>query len=486
MNIHDTDKLVLTFKDAPPSVSQSVGFAGSPNPASSVGRLTSAEKPSVAAPPAIAAGAPSTAGASPEVAKPARPIDLSAHRVEARILRQVGGKNDLDRLWTEGQVRVRQAPEKPDEQGLDIKGETLELIKQPEGNRLVVTGDVAELQIDKLFIRGPQVEIDQADNEAWVKGVGALTMKTKTSFNGNPLDHEVDMTIYWSEYMHFKGSHAQFTGSIQAEQENAQLACQSLQVDLDRPISFREGQKNGPPAKVDRMVCDRSVMVQDSEFLNGKCVKYQRIECRELIVDNTEGKAHGTGPGTVRIHQRGDAATPLAPAPAQGTPARPASPAKDQEMKLTIIHFGGRMWADNKSHTAIFSDSIEVINMPTENQDLQPDLDKLPRGAVYLTCSDQLKVYNRPENGKSNQELEGTGNVRCTSEEYIAQCEKVTYHEGKDQLIFDGGDGWAHLRKLGPPGGPPQQSDAKQFIYLRKTGQIQSIKSRGVSGTTAP
>src|SRR5260221_13598263 len=104
--------------------------------------------------------------------------------------------------------------------------------------------------------------------------------------------------------------------------------------------------------------------------------------------------------------------------------------------------------------------------------DLLPDTERLPRGWVYLTCSEQLKVYNRPENGKSNQELEGTGSVRCDTQDCIAQCEKVTYHEGKDQLIFDGGDGWAHLRKLSFPAGQSEQSDAKQFISLRKTGHI--------------
>jgi lipopolysaccharide export system protein LptA len=473
MYIHDTDKLILVFKDALPAAPPKGGSVPS-NPTTPLVRP--------------GPGTPASPGAKPEPAKPARPIDLSATRVEARVLRLEGGKNELDRLWTEGEVIVHQAPEKPDEKGLDIKGDTLELIKQTEGNRVIVTGDVAELQIDKLFIRGPQIEIDQAVNEAWVKGVGALTMRNKTSFNGTQLDHEVDMTIYWSQYMHFQGAHADFTGSIQAEQENARLSCQKmLQVDLDKPISFREGQKNGPPAKVDRMVCDMKVVVRDEEYKDGKYIKSTQIECTTLTVDNTEGKAYGSGPGRVRIHQRGDAGSPLAPAAsAQPGRATTASKQKEEEFKLTIVNFGGRMWANDKSHTAIFSDDIKVINLATDNPELEPDENRLPRDAVYLQCSQRLDVRNRPENGKSNQELEATGNILCRTAAYLGQCEKLTYNEGKDQLIFDGVDGLAHLKKLEARGLVGQTWDAKLITYNRKTDTVKSEGARGINGVTGP
>ena len=102
------------------------------------------------------------------------------------------------------------------------------------------------------------------------------------------------------------------------------------------------------------------------------------------------------------------------------------------------------MWSNDKTHTAIFSDDIEVINLATENPDLEPDLNKLPPDAVFLSCSQKLEVRNRPENGKSNQELEGIGNVKTFTAQYAAECEKVNYNESKDQLIFDGVDGFAH------------------------------------------
>src|SRR5262249_52164758 len=141
----------------------------------------------------------------------------------------------------------------------------------------------------------------------------------------------------------------------------------------------------GPPAKVDRLVCDKDVMVDDSEYEGGRLIKYQRLDCRELDVDNVQNTAHAYGPkGKFRIWQPGDAGSPLgAPAPAQPAGKKPA-----QEMKLTIITFDGRMWADNKSHTAIFNDNVTAVNFATEDKDQGQDLDQLlnhlPDDAVYM------------------------------------------------------------------------------------------------------
>lgn len=471
MNVHDSEKMVITFKDA--AVAPRLPAAGN---------ITAPERGAPASQPAtgpITVPKPAPA-AQPD--KPARPIDLSAHLVEAHVLRLDSSKNELEKLRTEGQVHVQQAPEKPGERGLDIRGDTLELTKKPDGNEIVVTSsDLAELEMDKLAIRGPQINIDQAENKAWVNGRGAMTLESDRNFQGTQLKQPVPITIIWDKSMFFNGSLAEFQGGIQAEQENAHLGCQSLQVILDRPISLREGEKNGPPAKVDRLVCDKDVMVDDSEYEGGRLIKYQRLDCRELDVDNVHNTAHAYGPkGKFRIWQLGDAGSPLAP-----TASQPASKKPTQEMKLTRITFDGRMWADNKSHTAIFNDNVTALNFATENKDADPDLDHLPDDAVYLRCTDQMKVYNRPENGKSNQQLEAEGRVICRTKEYEAHAEKVTYNEAKDQLIFDGGDGgFAHLIHFLQPGIPPQESKAKRFIYLRKTGQIFSDGVQGVRGTT--
>ena len=85
-------------------------------------------------------------------------------------------------------------------------------------------------------------------------------MESNTTFGGNKMEKTVSMTVHWDKSMLFNGKFAEFHGSIQAEQENARLACEALQVFFDRPISLKQGTRTDEkPAKVENLVCDQSV-----------------------------------------------------------------------------------------------------------------------------------------------------------------------------------------------------------------------------------
>jgi hypothetical protein len=496
MIVHDTDQLALWFRDAPPHTLLPEKIPpprGGQAPGQAPAPLAVARPPAAAQTQARngrpgdqpARGQPAAGGAKPDSDKPPRPMDVSAHLIEAYVLRLDGNKNELERLWTEGRVRVRQDSEKPDEQGLNIKGDTLELTRQNDGNLLVVTGkdrDVAELHMEKMLILGPVVNIDQSKNEAWVDGSGAMRMETATTLQGGRLERSVPLTIYWNDHMLFTGQHAEFYGSIQAEQEHGRMTCQVLQVDLDRSVSLREGNKNGQNAKVDRLVCDKSVRVEDSEWANGRRVKYQSIVSPNLFVNNADGTANAGGPGIVRILQPGNTETQPSASPA------PAKPKKTQEeqLNLTRVKYRGRMWANNKNHTAVFRDDVEVIHLPTDNPNLEPDLDDLVKDAFYLRCS-LLKVRSRQENGKSNQELEAHDNVVARSQEFEAHAAKLTYDEAKDQMVMEGGEGGkATMYRFMGRGVPQQKSTGRKIIYWRKTGELKVDDAGSVSGSQAP
>src|SRR5262249_40189952 len=157
MIVHDTDQLALWFRDAPPRTQlpdklppARGGQAPAPPSASRPPSSTVPHAPNSKPGDQSAAGQPAPDGAKPETERPPRPMDVSAHLIEAYVLRIDSNKHELERLWTEGRVRVRQEPEKLDDKGLNIKGDTLELTRQNDGNLLVVTGkdrDVAELQM---------------------------------------------------------------------------------------------------------------------------------------------------------------------------------------------------------------------------------------------------------------------------------------------------------------------------------------------------
>jgi hypothetical protein len=58
----------------------------------------------------------------------------------------------------------------------------------------------------------------------------------------------------------------------------------------------------------------------------------------------------------------------------------------------------------------------------------------------------------------------------------------ITYDESKSQVIFYGGAGRpAQLfRQKDGPGRPPEEIRAEKIIYIRKTGEIQTIGTNGV------
>jgi hypothetical protein len=544
VNIHDTSRLVVWFKDVPASTHLPPAPVAVPAPAAPVDRRAVAtpvpgKAPEVVAPrtpqamprgPAAPAAttaraAPGQAGpvlAAPDKQPPERPFDLSARSVEAYVLRSPI-KNTIDQMWCEGRVHVIQEPAKAEEKGTDIKGDTLKMTAGADGGYfLVVTGDLAELQADKIYIAGPEVNIDQSKNLAWVYGDGAMKMDSETNFQGDKLARPVPLTVLWSKSMLFNGSSAEFAGNIQADQAKSRMACQHLQVFFDRTISLKQGNKAGEPAKVRRMVCDQEVRVEDSTYEGKKLVKYTSLEAPVLHMEalepdddrpvvkgaktSTGNKVLASGPGLFKAWEPGSSTDLIAPdpnaKPAAGTsrpaPAKPKhgkEPAKKQgdDMKLTCVWFQRRMDGNNHTNTANFWEKVRVLNLPSDRHDRPVDLDAilakdLPEGALFMSC-DRLKVLDRPTNNKPNKQMEArsvNGSVYVQGREFYARAAAVYYNQEKEQVILDGEKGVATLYKVTTQGAAPEVVVGKKIIYWRSTGETKVIGAEHINGQSMP
>ena len=463
--------------------------------------------------------------------EPARPIDLSARSIEAKVLR-CEERMVLDHLWAEGGsldvvdkrggVVVRQEPAKTGEEGVYIEGNTLDMSSFAGGNVLVVTGDLAQLKMDKIFILGPEVNIDQVANKAWVVGAGAMQMHNTTTLEGKPLAHPVPLTVHWSDNMLFSGTFAEFYGSIQAEQDDARLACQHLQVIFDRPISLKEGMRGSQPAKVSKLVGDKGaddkpVRVEDQTFEGGQLQKYQLligsvIQMNTVPRDNDGSQPNGknndanevtlSGPGTVRLLQRGG--TEMAPTAGTATPQQPTTPdrppaapsGQEQAMKMTYISFEKLMKASSLTNVASFWGAVRVLNLPCDDPHRDIDLDgmlstELPPGAMYLRC-ERLRVgtYQKPIGAGTNQKqlrtyqmMDALGQVYVQGKDFTAQCDHMTFNEEKDQVIFIGeSDNMAVMSKGDIKGGQPRIMKAKRLIYIRSTGMVYADRIDSIGG----
>jgi hypothetical protein len=487
-----TENLDIWFKDAPPAELPAAvpddGRVLSSAPAAHV-----AEKPDGGEAPASAPGrtitpgllrtAPAQAPRPGAADKPKPPIDLVARSVVVHVLR-TEAKNDLDELTCEGDVHVHQEPASPDDKGMDIRGETLQLNHHPDGGVLVVHGVLAHVQMDKMAILGPEVNIDQRANKAWVNGLGAMQMLTDTNLDGAKLTQPTELTIHWKDGMLFTGKSAEFRGGVQAEQDASRLLCQEMQVTFDRPISLKESDKGRPQARVDKLLCDKDVQMEEINEVAGRLRGYKRLVAPLVDLDNDDGTATAPGPGEVRILQLGEADDIMAkPQPARGTAPRPATATgAKQELKLTHVRFNERMQANNKTRTAIFYGNVEAVNVPADRPDVKIDLDSPPPGCMYLHC-EKLKVYSKPlaNNGKS-QELEAYKKVTVRAQEFYGFADVVKYDESQDRVIFEAGEGgMATLYRVKVTGGQEEKLSGKKIYYWRRTNEFKIENAYGIN-----
>lgn len=498
MNITENSRLVVWFRDEAPAKLPTA-------PPAAPGKAVPAASVSKAAPPIV--GAPIMAPPGGKPGQPVRPYDLKARTIQAKVVRG-GQKNAIDELWCEGAVHVTQAAAKAGEKGTEVKGETLKMTAAPEQCYVLdVTGDVAELHAEKMQIFGPQVIINQHTNMAWVVGDGAMRMDSATTFQGDALKQPVPLTVHWVERMVFNGSSAEFHGNIQAVQDKARLACQWLQVTFDRTVSLRHGRKDdGPPARVRYMVCNKDVRVEESQFKGKELVKYQRLAGTAMTMEAIEpdegvklpsGKTSAgnriktTGPGTFRVVDAGGAdllAAPAAPA-AGGKPAPKPAGKKEEGKKLTYVAFEKIMDANSKTGIATFWEKVRVLHLPVESHEKEIDLNailatELPEGGMFMRC-DRLKVLDRPTDGKPNKQMEAHGHVTVQGRDFDASSDAVYYNQAKDQIIFEGKDTSAVLKKYDERG-RPQTVSGKRIIYNRGTKQIKVEQGDGLRGGSSP
>ena len=278
---------------------------------------------------------PSAVAVGPKAPEPEKkadpPIEMTGKKISVHVS-TVGGKKQVEGLLAKGNVYVFQPGEKAGEKRIDITGQILTVKNNADkGHTLVVHGDSkakARVELSDLILWGPIVTIDQAINKADVDGDGAMQMPTNKNLDGSDIakDKGKDkenphITVFWKTRMNFDGKIANFHGGVQARQEGSrsQMLCEHLTTCLDRFVSFKEGQKPGPDgkkdAKIDRIVCDQNVFIDDvkvDENAKPKAVLVQENIIQGHLLDNHEdGRTDITGPGLFKqLAQKADESAP--------------------------------------------------------------------------------------------------------------------------------------------------------------------------------
>jgi hypothetical protein len=444
-------------------------------------------------------------------------------------------KYQLERVVCEDNVAVHQDPTDPNKpRGIDILGSWLEVKGSPDGNILTVHGwpnRPGEVHQEEMSLIGPVIVLDQLHNAASVKGRGALTMPTNSDLSGSELRQPEVLVIHWRDEMDFKGAlrSAKFLGKVSAKQGESWVLCHTMHVVFDRPVYFNQLERKADAAKadpknpkagqnekpkIDTVFCypaaadsgdapDLYVTFNQVEFdANKKMVKSQQLQALELKMEAQVQDASGgekyqcvtaLGPGRVRIWQPGDR-DQAGPAPNAKPPVQPMTPMQpgakpapaEQEMKLTVVDFRGRMTAIDKGKVfqqATFHDSVKVINVPADSPSLEFEGNILPPRGLFLRCDDKLVVWSHKKpNAPAVQHMDAMGNARIRNDDYEGWAETISQD---DKLVILTGSEAIPARVKNRTNRGNDQS-GKKIIYDRGSGSFRVIESFGGSLGSPP
>ncbi|CAN5365860.1 hypothetical protein BH11PLA2_BH11PLA2_42670 [soil metagenome] len=518
--IEKTDFLTVLFQDVPRPV---VAVATPPT-------VGAAQQPPTLLEPVAAAPVAKTKAIPMKLS--ARKVDVLLHRL-APLPKAADSVYELSEARCDDRVSVFQESSDPKKYavGLDIKAGVLLMKKRGTGHEMTVLGtpqDFAKVRFENTTISGNAVVIDQPNNRVNVDGPGWLRMPSSSGLSGAVVNEKSEMTIHWQTRMKFLGERrwAEFVGQVQAVQAPTQevvsavsyttssVACHEMNVTFDRPVYFNSLKKKdakpgeGDP-RVERVVCTpppadgdgvvkpatNTVLLREETFdrITKKAIKAQQIEAKLLEVFMNEKEnmnvIDATGPGTTRILQLGEKENKQ---PAPMGVAQPGSPLlvanqkpAEQEMKLTVVRFNGRLALKDKKgifQTAVFRDTVRVAQVPSDNLNLIIDeFGTPPPRSMFLKCNDTLTVSSykaKVPGAEESRTMEAEGAAEVKTDEYIGMGNTISY-DGLQVILKAYGDGQATLYRRQRTNEAQDYKSGNPLIYNTKTGQISGAQSSG-------
>jgi lipopolysaccharide export system protein LptA len=420
-----------------------------------------------------------------ETKKPSPPIELEGNEITVAVS-TLGTKKELQELIAKGNVYVFQAGETPGIKSLDIHGTLLTVKYAEKGHTLVVYGakdKPARVEVGESIVWGPVVTVNQADNRAEVEGNGAMEMPSNKSIDGTQTSKKNSrITIHWNKNMTFDGKYAMFHGGVQAHENGSysKVQCQVMTAILDKTVSFKDGQKDKQDAKIDRLVFDKNVYIDDTQVDNNNQFKQRNVILGQELINRDDGHAHVVGPGEVRFlsesADQGFGPPSPAAAPNSTNPERQRGDSK-MEWKLTHVKFRDSMDSNTKGENkkAIFyglNEGVEVFHFLTTLINDRMDPDHPPKNALYLRC-EILTVEGKQIGDRTAQTMIAQRNVTFKTDQYMGRADTVKYDESTDIVIFEGN---VNLYQLLPNGQAKETAvNARKVLYNRKTGKTNIV-----------
>jgi hypothetical protein len=183
------------------------------------------------------------------------------------------------------------------------------------------------------------------------------------------------------------------------------------------------------------------VVLEKSNFdQNREQVEKQLIVVPQVSMNTVSGDIRASGPGVLVGWRKAKDRKPDGPkfdlASSSG-----ATDASKHPIQYLQANFDQRLIANTENERIALSGNVRALHggVNNWNQQLDPDLARIPADATRITC-DQLEVARWQPRGqdKPTSEIKAVGNVRVEGEQFEATAHRLTFDEASDILTIEG------------------------------------------------
>lgn len=424
-------------------------------------------------------------GPSPQNGQPENHYHIRGDLIQLTIALPKNGQPSPTNASVSGNVQLVERFAKPSSDApLTASGDHLDLFGADTMQTVVsLTGKPARATARAASITGALLQLERGTNRIWVDGAGSMRLPIDRDLQGTALTTPEPLDITWQGKMLFDGQLISFEQHVFAKTKNQQLQTAQLAVILNRRLDLSERIERDT-VDVAKIACQGGVLLENYSREEGRQISHERLETKDLIIEQPSGHLRAQGPGTVTSVRRGSASdNPLSltrTPPPKKSSVEPTSQKRNNENELGYvrIEFFEGLEGNIQDRELTFNEQVHCTYGPVKQWEDQVRIDPAigPRGnEVLLTCK-QLTVrqMGSSKSAQRAMEMEALGNAHVDGETFSANGHRLTYTTGKELLVLEGrGQSFAQLMRRQHESEQSSNLTAQKIYFWRADNRVQ-------------
>ena len=409
--------------------------------------------------------------AKPKLAQPSEPVRklvVQADQLNAEI--QLGDEPQLIQLAAKGRVHCEEQAAPKFDSGMSLDCHVFRVLDGATENPIAtVEGSPARVMAQGSQLVGNVIELHQGSNHAFIEGAGQMTLP-------RPETPQDPWFVQWKHHMRFDGQQATFDGDVVArgvqtmragEQVRFNATGESLNVTLTRFVSFKRPDDTSEVGLRELLFKGQCFLQSETIDPRGMRKTSERMEIRDLRIDQVSGVLRGDGPGWLtsvhhgqEIFKEGQFAT---------TP---------KGLHFLRVDFQQELSGNLTGRQMEFLGNVRTVYGPVAGWDQVIDVTDPsrfgPRDVVVTSQRLALTDMGQTRDRFDAVELEATGNAFVRGQTFNASAQRISYVKSKDQLVLEGdGRNYATLAYQRTPNAAPAPLKARKILFWPETKQFE-------------